>query len=77
MVDPDANRLFNLKCKVPPSREETVESVGLTLFEDARLAEQRKEEGQRKPVKTSKKPHASRNVMNSSNGVKGQFNSNA
>jgi hypothetical protein len=39
MVDPDANRMFNLKTRVPASREETQESVALTLFEDARFAE--------------------------------------
>ena len=39
MIDPHANRMFQMKSRVPESREGTVESVGLTLFEDARIAE--------------------------------------
>lgn len=44
MVDPDANRMFDFKSRIPATREETQESVALTLFEDARIAEQRRED---------------------------------
>ena len=44
MVNIECNRLFNQKARVKPfSRDEAVESVGRTLFEDARVAEQRQE----------------------------------
>ena len=77
MADPDSNRLFTQKLRVPSSRQSEAggESVALTLFEDARPAEQRREV--QKPQKNNKKNNGSRNLMTQSHGVSAQFNTNS
>ena len=76
IADPDANRLFNIKSKLPKQSEIgfNTESVSRTLFEEARPFEAAKEEPTRKQLKSSKKLNSSRNVITANYALKGHFN---